>query len=82
MDVFFFDVDVVKEILPHEAHITLLRVGFHRVIFIEVEGDHIFETEPFLFVHAHQFLVHLNRRGAGSKTQHNVLSFLLPLANA
>ena len=82
MDVFFFNIDEVEKILLHKADVALLSIGLHRVIFIQVEGDDVVETQSFLPMHAHQFVVHLNGRGTGSQPQHNFFAFLLSLANS
>src|SRR4028118_2413038 len=53
-------VDVIKQLLPHEAVITLRRVGSYRHVFIEIEACDTGKIETFLAVQANQFLVNAN----------------------
>ncbi len=46
------DVDVVEEILPHEPVVRMHVARVHRVVLVEVEGDHAREGEPLLAVAA------------------------------
>ena len=42
------DVDVVEQVLAHEADVALQLVRLHRVVLVEVERDDVGERQPFL----------------------------------
>ena len=74
VDVLRPDVDVVEEILPHEAVVTLQRGGVHRPVLVEVERHDVGEAQPFFSMQSNQFLVHALGRAASRQTQHRLLT--------
>ena len=52
------DVDVVEQVLAHEAHVALQLVRLHREVFVEVERDDVLEREPLFLVQPDQLVVH------------------------
>ncbi len=54
MNVFGFDINMVKKIGFHEAVIALQCIIVDRVIFIEVKRHNIFKTQLFFFMHSYQ----------------------------
>ena len=57
MDIGRIYIDVVEQMHLHEAMIALKGIRFHRVVFIQVEGDHVAETQSFQTMHADEFRV-------------------------
>ena len=68
------NVEVVEEMLPHEAVVALQGVRLHRPILVEVERDDRLERHPLLAVQADQFVVDADGRRAGRKAQHRLLA--------
>ena len=68
------DVDVVEEVLPHEAVIALEGVGSDRPIFVEIEGDDGLEGDPILLVEPDEFVVDAHRRAARRQAEHGLLA--------
>ena len=64
------DIHMVEQLLVHETDIALKRIRLHREILVEIERDHVLETEPFLFVQTHQFGVHACGARACSQAEH------------
>ena len=46
MDVFWRDVELIEEVFPHEAMVGVNAGRIHRVVFVEVERDHVGEADP------------------------------------
>ncbi len=69
VDVFGGDVDVVEELLAHEAGVAFGVVGGEAVVFVEVEGDDVLEAEFFLAVEADEFAVEGDGGGAGGEAE-------------
>ena len=63
------DVDVVEEVLAHEAVVALQLVRLHREVFVEVERDDVLEREALLLVQADQLVVDARRRRAGGQAE-------------
>ena len=67
MDVFFLDIDVAEEVVPHEG-VVALRMVFRQVyVLIHVERNHVLEGNFSGFVQCNQFPVH-SQRGASGRT--------------
>ncbi len=64
------DVHVGEQILPHVAPVAVRAVCAHRVVFVEVEGDHPREVEAAGLVAANQLAVHADRRAPRREPQH------------
>ena len=75
------DVHVVEEGLEHPAVVALQPIGAQAVVFVEVEGDDPRKVELLLAVHADQFAVDADRRGAGGQPQDGVVAEGVPLAD-
>ncbi len=75
------NVDQVEQVFAHEPHVALQLVWLHRVVFVEVEGDHICERQAFLAMHPHQFIINADRRTARCETQHTIPPLGGPFAN-
>ncbi len=54
------DVHLVEEVLIHEQVIALQRIGVHREVFVEVEGNDVGEVESFISVFVDQAFVNTN----------------------
>src|SRR3970040_1477500 len=61
IDIFRFDVDMIKKMLMHEIMITLIVFFCHWIIFIQIESDNIAKAKSFLFVETNQFFVYFYR---------------------
>lgn len=73
VDILFLDVDVAKEIVPHEAVIAF-GVAFGQVaVFVHVECDNIFKRHFAGLVELDEFFIHAKRRASGWATQHERL---------
>ena len=70
VDIFRSDVELREEVLPHEPMVGVKASRVHREVFVEIEGDHVGEGEPFLPVHPDQLPVGADRRGARGKPEH------------
>ena len=81
VNVFCRDIDVVKEMLPHKAHITVYRVRLHRIILIQIKGDDVFKTQALFFVEVHQEIVESGRCRPCSEAQYHIFTFFLPGTN-
>ena len=75
------DVDVVKEVLPHEAVVALQGVGLNRPVFVEVERHDSLERDTLFAMQADQFVVHADRGAARGEAEHRLLARGGPLAN-
>ena len=64
------NVDVVEEMLLHEAAVALMARRIDRPVLVEIEGDDVREGEAILAMHANEFLVERGRRGAGREAEH------------
>ena len=64
------DVDVVKELLAHEAVVALFMIHGQVAVFVQVEGAHTGEIQNAALTQADQLLIGGNGGGAGGKTQH------------
>ena len=62
------NINVLEQVLVHEAVIAL--GVFHREIhvLIHIEGDDILKGDASLLVRIHQSLVHTNRRGSSGES--------------
>ena len=67
--IFGRDVDVVKKMLPHEPPVALQFIRPHWQILVEVEADHVGETQPLFFVQANEFGIDAGGCRAGGKAQ-------------
>jgi len=62
-------VDVIEEMLPHEAPVALERLRVHGEVLVQVEGGHAPEAEPLLTMQANQLFVDRDGGGAGGQAQ-------------
>jgi hypothetical protein len=74
VDVGAVDVDVVEQVLVHEADVALQRVGLHGEVFVEVEAHDVLERQTLFAVQADQFRVDAGGRGPGGQAQHGALA--------
>lgn len=81
VDVMLGDIHVVEEVLGHPAVVALEPIGADTVILVQVEGDDAGEVEPLFAVHPDQLPVDADRRGAGGKAKHGILTHGVSLAN-
>ena len=72
VDLVFGYVYMVEEIFLHVTVVTLGRLPRHGVVFVEVEGNDILETDAAA-VQCDQFPVHVDGRGSRAKAQHGHL---------
>ena len=70
MSVLRLDVDVVKEVLLHEAAIALRMVGGEALVFVEVEGAHAGEIHAAFLAAGHELTVERQGRGAGRQSEY------------
>jgi hypothetical protein len=70
MDVLRRDVEMLEQLLLHEAEIALAVVASQTVVLIEIEGDDILEAEALLAVEPYEFTIKGNRGAAGGQAQH------------
>ncbi len=75
------EVDVLEEVLPHEAVIAVQAVAGHRVVLVEIEGDDPGEVEALFAMQANQLAVDPDRCGAGGQSQHRELPCAVSIAN-
>lgn len=80
VDVVGFDIYMRKQILLHKVGVAVLVLWDNWVVFIEVKTDDVGETQAFVLVHSHQFLIDQLRGIAGSQAQNRGLALVLPLA--
>ena len=48
---------MIKKLFIHKTNITINRIWFHRVIFIQIKRNYIFKTQTFFFVQTNQFSI-------------------------
>ena len=72
MDRLSRDVDMIKQMLPHEAVVALQRSGLHRPVFVEVKRHHRAERNALLPVQPHQLVIHAHRRAPCRQPQHRL----------
>ncbi len=75
------DIDMVEQMLPHEADVALQLIGLHGVILVEVERHDIAKREFLFAMNSQQFVINADRRTTGGQTQHTITAFRLPRAN-
>ena len=75
------DVDVLEEILPHEAVVAVEALGGHRVVLVEVEGHDLGEVESFLAMEPDQLPVDSDGGGTGREPQDGSPDGGAPLAD-
>ena len=73
VDVRLRDVDVIKNLLRHEARVAFRMIRREAEVFVEVEGDDVLEAEPFLFVQADQLAIKRHRRRSRGHAEHGGL---------
>ena len=78
MNLLLWNIDMIEKVGFHEEMIALYVVGLHGVVLVQVESDHILKAQPLLFVHANQFLIDLDGRGACGQPKYTV--FILTLS--
>jgi len=81
VDILPWDVHMVEQMLVHPAVIALQPVGGQSVVFVEIEGHHPRQIEPFIAVHTDQFAVDAHRGRSGSQPQDGLLAKRIPLAD-
>ena len=81
MDIGRVDVDVIEEMHLHEAMITLQRIRLHGIIFVQIEGDHVPETQTFKPVHPNQFGVERFRTRSRRQSEYTSPAFSLTLTD-
>lgn len=69
MDVLFLDVDVVEEVIPHEAVVALGMIDGKAYIFVHIEGHYILKREDSFLIELYQVLVEAERGAAGGTSQ-------------
>jgi hypothetical protein len=52
-------------------------IALEAEVFVEVEGDDVFEAEPFFAMEPDEFAIKRNRCGAGGESQDSALTGLL-----
>ena len=62
MNIFFLDVNVVEEVVPHERVVAFWVINWQTYVFIHVESDYILERNFSLFVQLNQSFVHAEWR--------------------
>src|SRR5690606_288956 len=65
----------VEEVLVHKIMIALDIVPLHRIVFIQIEGDHILETEALLPMHTDELLIYPDGGRTCRKTKYTGLPF-------
>src|SRR6478672_3047120 len=63
------DVDLGEQVLPHEAVIGVDAARIHRVVLVEIEGDHTAEAQIFLAVHPDELAINSEGGRTGGQTQ-------------
>jgi hypothetical protein len=66
------DIQLVEQILPHEPVVGVNTPRVHRVVLVQVEGDHVPEGQSLLLVHPNELPVNSNGRGAGREPEHGL----------
>src|SRR5690606_11505129 len=64
-------------ILLHEGHVALISSWLHRIVFIQIECDHVLEAQSLLFVEANEFFVYANRSSTRCQAQYRCLTLRL-----
>jgi hypothetical protein len=77
VDVFFQNIDVAEQILPHVVVVRLRVIVADWVVLVKIESDYIFEGEAFLFVEPYQFSVKQQRSAAGGQAEYKGLPFFV-----
>jgi hypothetical protein len=72
------DVQMVEEVLPHEAVVALQGIGLDRPVLVEVEGRHRRERHALLAVQPHEFGIDAHGRRARRQAEDGPLSGLGP----
>jgi hypothetical protein len=67
MDVFFTDIDMGKEVIPHKPVVTPGMILRQSYIFIHIKGNDILKRNLSLFIEPYQFLI--GQEGAGTSRQ-------------
>ena len=60
MNVLLWNIDVIEQMLVHEANIALQFEGLHGIVFVKVERQDVFERQPFFSMHPDQFGINAN----------------------
>src|SRR5690606_12399386 len=81
VDVFGRHVDVVEELVVHEAPVTLGVGAGEAVVFVEVEGDDVLERQAFLAVQADELAVEAHGGGAGGEAEDGAATLVGALAD-
>ena len=81
VDVALFDVDKIEQMLVHKPHVALQLLGRHRVVFVEIESDDVFEGKAILLVHPNKLVVDLCRRATRGEAEDTRLAGVGPLPN-
>ena len=63
------DVEMIEEMLAHEAVVALQRAPIHRPVFVEIKGHNAAERDPFLAMEADQLVVDADRRAPGGEAE-------------
>ena len=63
------DVHVLEQVLPHEPVVAVEALRGHRVVLVQVEGDHLGEIEALVAMEADQLAVDPHRSRSGGQTQ-------------
>src|SRR2546423_8155973 len=79
MDVLRLDVDVVKEVLPHEPVVAVDALRLHRVVLVQIESHHVGEIETFFSMHLDQLAIDADRSAAGGEAEDCVSAFAAAL---
>ena len=66
------EIDVVEQVVVHEVAVALIMRGLETDILVEVERGHVLEADLASLVQFDELGIEVERRGAGSKTQHGV----------
>ena len=66
------EVDLFEEILMHEIMVALIVRRGESDIFVKVKRGDLGEIQPFVPLHADQFLIKAERRAAGRKSEYHV----------
>ena len=75
------NIDVVKQMLPHEATVALEGVGLDRPVFVEVERNNSLKRHALLAVQADELVVDSYWRATCGQAQHRCLTNASPRLN-
>ena len=67
-------VDMVEQVLMHEAVVGLQRISRHGVVLIQIEGGHMCKGQPLVPMLAHQLPVDLHGSGTSGQAQDTLLA--------